>query len=397
VLLTSVSLALLGLSVWPDLPAVNQDEYLSLFPVSWFDKEPEARSSGLYPYTENHFGLTAPMRAYPYVGAFRAYIYAAADLPTTVDAFRTSKLILVWGLFSLVLLACWRISGRSSIASLVCLGWLLADLALVILGICDPGQQIFSLTAGVALYLLIFTLLKAPAWWKIWPIALVVFVGEWDRVNFLWFVASGLAACAVAALAGPWRSAWRTLAVAGIGCALGLLGTALLVPDYYHQLLAGAERSIGTFDWPALWRHWELLFTRLDPFGAYHIIVDTSSPGHRDLFAAYRWFWILLYLALIAWGLCWGLWRLKSRPDPARALLFHSTFMASLLYLIIKTSDSWASHHMLTLKPFAYMGLGLLAAALFSAPRLRRVFSALLIVLWPGTRSTHGGRPRLRL
>ena len=58
--------------------------------------------------------------------------------------------------------------------------------------------------------------------------------------------------------------------------------------------------------------------------------------------------------------------------------------MASLLYVIIKTSDSWAAHHVLLLKPFAYIGLGVLAAAVYSAPRAKRALSAVLILLWVG-------------
>jgi hypothetical protein len=383
-LLSGLGLALLGLVLWPSLPPVSQDEYLPLFPISWFDKEPDARSSALNSYSDPVFGHVLPLRSYPYVGAVKAYAYAATFLPTTINVYRASKLVLVWGLFSIVLLACWKVSRGSPLACGICLAWLLSDLALVVLGICDAGTMIPSLVFGCSLFVLLLSAMDSPRWWMIFPIALVVFLGEWDRVNFLWFVASGLAACTAASVVGPLRRSISGMSIAVTGCALGLTGTALLIPDYPRMVLSGAESSIGTFDWTALWEHWVLLFTRLDPFSAYHLNVDTSSPMLASAYEAYRWIWIMLYLLIILVGLVWAMVRLKKSPEQARALIFLSAFMASLLYLIVKTSESWGSHHVMALKPFAYIGLGVLATVVYSAPRIRRPLSVALVVLWLG-------------
>lgn len=383
-LLAGLGLAILGLALWSDLPAVNQDEYLSLFPITWFKKEPEARSAALYGYSENLFGHAVPMRSYPYVGALKAYIYAATFLPTTIDVYRAAKVVLLWALFSVILLGCWRVSRGSALACAVCLGWLLSDIALVVLGATDPGQQILSLTLGACLFVLLLFLMESPRWWYIVPIAVVVFLGEWDRVNFLWFVASGIAACTAASLAGPWRNSLRGMAVAITGCATGLAGTAFLIPDYPKMALAGAETSIGTFDWLGLWQHWQVLYPRLDPFGAYHIFLNTAAPVYNEIYATYRWTWSLLYVVIVAAGLFLGLARLRKNSQLARPLLFHSAFMGSLLYVILKTSESWASHHVLVLKPFAYLGLGVLTAALISSPRMKYWLSTAMILLWVG-------------
>jgi hypothetical protein len=383
-LLAGLGLAFLGLVLWPSLPPVSQDEYLSLFPIAWFDKEPEARSSALSSYSDRVLGHVLPLRSYPYVGAVKAYAYAATFLPTTIEAYRASKLALVLGLFSIVLLGCWKVSRGSPLAAGICLAWLLSDVTLVVLGICDAGTMVPSLVFGCCLFALLLSAMDSPRWWKILPIALVVFLGEWDRVNFLWFVASGLAACAAASVVGPPGRSIGGMTIAVIGCALGLAGTALLIPDYPKMVLSGAENSIGIFDWPALWEHWTLLFTRLDPFGAYHLYVDVASPVHANVYEAYRWISIMVYLAIILAGLVWALVRLRKRPEVARPLIFLSAFMAFLLYLIVKTSESWGSHHVMALKPFTYIGLGVLAAAVYSAPRVRRPLGAALILLWLG-------------
>jgi hypothetical protein len=383
-LLAGLGLALLGAALWPSLPPVSQDEYLPLFPIAWLDKEPEARSSALSSYSDRVFGHVLPLRSYPYVGAVKAYAYAATFLPTTINVYRASKLALVWGLFSIVLLGCWKVSRGSPLACGICLAWLLSDLALIVLGICDAGATVPGLVLGCGLFVLLLSAMDSPRWWKILPIALVVFLGEWDRVNFLWFVASGLAACTAAFLVGPPRRSIGGMTIAVAGCALGLAGTALLIPDYPRMVLAGAEKSIGTFDLPALWEHWTLLFTRLDPFGAYHLYANVSSPIHASVYEAYRWISISVYLAIILAGLVWALARLRKSPEVARPLIFLSAFMASLLYLIVKTSESWGSHHVLALKPFTYIGLGVLAAAAYSAPRAMRPLSAALILFWLG-------------
>jgi hypothetical protein len=226
--------------------------------------------------------------------------------------------------------------------------------------------------------------MESPRWWYIVPIATVVFLGEWDRLNFLWFVASGIGACTAASLAGPWRNSLRGMTIAVVGCAAGLAATALLIPDYAKMVLAGAERSIGIFDWLALWKHWQVLTPRLDPYGAYHIFLNTAEPKHAEFYVIYRWVWSLLYVAIVAGGLFLGLARLRKCSELARPLLFYSAFLASLFYVIIKTTDSWGSHHVMVLKPFAYLGLGVLAAAFISNSRMKYWLSAAVVLLWVG-------------
>src|SRR3972149_1063375 len=69
IILSGVALLALALALWPGLPPVNQDEYLPLLPMSWFTKEPNARTSLLRSYVIRVLGRDVPALAYPYAGS----------------------------------------------------------------------------------------------------------------------------------------------------------------------------------------------------------------------------------------------------------------------------------------------------------------------------------------
>lgn len=382
---TALGLAAAGCLLWPGMPSIHQDEYLPLFPITWFTKQPSALSSDIHPYTREMFGRVFPVLSYPYLGAVKAYAYLALGLPTTPGAYRILQLALLGVLFVVVLRACWRLSGRSRLACAVCIVLLLADTGLVILGILDEGNQVPSLFFGTLLFLCLYSLVESPRVWKILPIAIVVFVGELDRVNFLWFVGAGLAGCVAAALVGPlWRSL-GVVTVAVLGCALGLAGAARVLPNYPSMVWRGMQQSIPTFDVSALWRHWLVLFPQLDPYSAYHRYVDTSATAHASSYAAYRWAWMALYVAIVATCALWGLSLARRRRELARPMLFLAAFMSALLFVIVKTNESWSAHHIFLIKPFAYVGMGLLAAQAAAAPGVRRALAAFVILLALGS------------
>ena len=384
VLLAGAGLALLALFLWPRLPPVNQDEYLPLFPTSWFRKAPAARSEALYGYSIRLFDHQVPVRSYPYLGAVEGLLYAATFLPPTLHVYRAAKLSLVWGIFAAMLCACWRLSGGSRAACWWCLAFLLSDVALVVLGITDRGTHFMILALGSCLFVLLFSVVQSPSYWKVLPLALVAFLGGWERVNFLWFVGAGLAACATTALVDGIRRSVRVLSITAAGCVLGLAGALRLIPDYRGMLLAGAEKSIALSDLPALWEHWIMLFYRLDPFGAYHSYANADAALHDFWYGLYRWAWTLLYVGIV--GACTGLGLARARRDPdrARPLLFLAAFLGVLLLLIVKTYESWAAHHVLVLKPFAYLGLAVLFAAVRVPPRLRGALGIALGLLVVG-------------
>lgn len=371
VLLAGAALVVLAVALWPGLPPVDQDEYLPLLPMSWLTKTSAARSSALDWYSTRLFGHWVPVRSYPYVGAVKAFLYAATFLPTSVDVYRAAKLFLVWILFGLLSLSAFRLSRGRAVASLCCLSLLLSDVSLIALGIMDAGTEFMSLLFGSALLLLLYSTAEAPRWWKLLPIAFVVFLGEWDRVNFVWFIGSALAGSAAALLAGSLGVAMRALLVSAAGCALGLYGVVRLVPDYVNQARLGIERSIPLTDLPRLWRHWLVLFERFDPFGAYHCYVSMATPPHAGLYVAYRWGFSIFYLLVAGACAALGLLRLWRRREMAGPPLFLGGYLASLLGVILKTNDAWASHHILLVKPYAYLAFGVLLGGVLSAPRWR--------------------------
>jgi hypothetical protein len=371
-LVATLGLAAVAFLLWPGMPPIHQDEYLPLFPITWFIKEPAARSHGLHPYVRETFGVALPVLSYPYLGAVKAYAYLALGLPTTPEAYRLLQLALLGALVVIVLRACWRLSGRSVLACAVCLALLLADTGIVTLGILDEGNQIPSLLFGALFVLGLAWVADAPRASKVLPLALVVLVGELDRVNFLWFVGAGLAGCVAAAVADPVRRSARVLAVVAVACTLGLAGAVAVVPQYASKIWEGMQQSIPTFDVAALWEHWTVLFAQLDPLSAYHRYVDVQKPAHATAYVVYRWTWTLAYAAVVAGAAIVGLAGARRRPDRARPLLFLAAFSATLLFVIVKTKESWSAHHVFLVKPFAYVTLGLLAAEAGDRPRLRR-------------------------
>ena len=381
VVATALGLGLVAAAMWPGLPAIHQDEYLPLFPLTWFAKEPAAQSSGIYPYLRQLLGWTFPALSYPYLGAVKAYVYLALHLPTTPDAYRLLQTALLGVVLVLAVRLCWRLSRGSAFACAVCLALLLADAGLVTLGILDEGNQIPSLAFGTLLLLALWSVVEAPRWWKVPTVALVAFAGELDRINFLWFVGAGLAGTVAAALVGPLRRSAAGVLAAALGCALGLAASFGILTGYPAMVRAGMAASIPTFDLPALWAHWLELFVQLDPWAAYHRYVDTAGTARPRLYAAYRWTWMAAWVAVAA-GLAGGaLGRARRRPESARAMLFVAATMTALLFLVVKTKESWSAHHVFLVKPFAYVGAGLLAAALPA----RRVVAAAVAVLALGS------------
>jgi hypothetical protein len=360
-------LAVLTPFLWPHLPPIHQDEFLPLLPVSWFHKPPAARGVAAAPYVRPIFGYQVPLRSYPYEGSFKGLVYAATHLPASVPVFRATNLLLVWLLLAAVLHLTYRVGSRSPEAAAWCLLFLLTDVACVVLGITDLGRFV-SLLLGICLLTLLFTTVERPAWWKPLPIALVVFLGEWDRLNFVWFVLAGLAGIAAASLAGPLRRAVYGTILGVVGCAAGLAALDRLIPDYRRAMLAGAGKSWKVLDLTQLRNHFDLLVVYLDPFGAYHRYVNVLIPPHPTLYTAYRWAFCLLYAGVTVALAVRGLTTIRRAPERARGLLFVSAVLVAMPLLILGTGDAWAVHHVLPVKPLAWVGLGLTLAHL--RPRL---------------------------
>src|SRR6185503_16450775 len=90
-----------------------------------------------------------------------------------------------------------RLSGWR--AALLCLALLVPDHGLVYLGVTDIGRP-NSLTLSLLLLLAASAHADHPRWRTALTIALLVFVGTWTRIDFVWFVGAAIGACLAADL-----------------------------------------------------------------------------------------------------------------------------------------------------------------------------------------------------
>lgn len=382
ILLGGLALLALALWLWPGLPPVNQDEYLPLLPMSWFIKEPNSRTSLLRSYVIRVLGYDVPALAYPYVGSLKGLLYAATSFPALIPTYRRANLFLVGCFFSLVLWATSKLSRGSLVAAKLCLVFLIADTSLIVLGITDEGPIMIGLILATVLLMLLTSAVEAPRWWLALPVALVVFLGVWDRLNFVWFVAAGLMGCAAASIARPLRDAARLLTISAIGCAIGLAAAAYFLPQYTKAVLAPGK-GIPVRDLTRLWEHWIMLMNVLDPFAAYHRYISVNSifDSGRALYVAYRWVFSILALTVMVASLRVAALRLRQANHCAGLLLFLGAFLVSLFVSIIKTAHAWSSHHIILVKPFVYIAL---SSLLVETTRFRGPLIALAALLATG-------------
>src|SRR3989441_12368622 len=106
-----------------------------------------------------------------------------------IGAYRSSILSWTWGLVEMIVALFLRLSGW--LAALLCLSLLVPDHSLVYLGVTDIGRP-NSLTLSLLLLLVTCRHVDRPRWRTAVPVALVVFVGTWTRLDFIWFVAAAV-------------------------------------------------------------------------------------------------------------------------------------------------------------------------------------------------------------
>ncbi|MGE0455305.1 MAG: hypothetical protein AB7O37_15630 [Vicinamibacteria bacterium] len=350
----------LGLLVWPSLPPVNNDEYLPLLPLAFFDRPAEARSSLLAPYLGEAFGVTLPLKSYAYVGSLKGLLYAASGLPAEVTPHRAANLALLAIAFGLLAESALALSGGSTTAAGLVLALLASDVSLVVLGICDEGPIVLGLLLAAALLRLAWGLVASArprAFAGVCLIVLVTALGVWDRLNFLWFVgAFGGGALGAALVRGQARRGLAVLAAmaTGVGVAFASLSHSL---EHLREGLAG---RVPWTEGARLFSHASVLAALADPFRAYHRYVETGAQAGDA--------WLLAYRVLLLGGTALALLaalafvtRGPARPAAA-GLAMSGLAMAILVAALVSTSRAWASHHVAPLRPFAFLLLALVLA-----------------------------------
>lgn len=356
-----------GLALRPGLPPLHQDEYLHLLPLTWSRKLPEARSSLLEGYSREVFGRKLPLRSYSYCGAVKTLPYMAVGLPVSPDTMRACQILLTIAVYLAALFACLQVSGWSLAAAVGCLGLLLADIPLQFHLIADSGHMSMGLLLALGAFGLSASLIQSPRLWNALALALVAFLGEWDKVNFLWYAGAALAGCAAAGLAGPPRAGALAAGVLSAACAAGIWSALWLIPSYRGTIAEGLASSLplaGPFE---LLRHAVELMGLLDPFQTYHRYADVTSSPRPALYASYRVSFTLFY-HLAAGCAALAAHKLRTSRQEARPLLFMAAFLPALLLAIVKTRMAWGAHHIVVIKPFAYIAFGALFGHFWTAP-----------------------------
>lgn len=360
--------------LWPHLPPLFEDEILPLVPLVPLLKEPGAYGDAFL--ANRHvdvFGYPIALVSYVIEGPLKALCYAAV-LPLTraayrpehiIAAYRASNLVWTWALFGLILAACRALAGWR--AALLCLALLVPDHSLVYLSLTDLGRP-FQLLFGLLLLLVLCRHVDEPRWRTVLPVAVVTFLGEWNRADFLWFMAAGLGGCVVVDLL------LRRLATPAVlaGYLVGLGLTYAVVPQYLEVVTMGAGHHIPLTDLPRAWAHLRALTVMMDPWGAYHRHLDVGAQLFDGPYVAYRW----AYLGLCAVvPVALGVSGLRARRA---AYLVLAVFPPLLLAAIAGTAETYEVHHVTIVKPVLYVAASVLAAHL-AGPR-----RAPVLIAWAG-------------
>lgn len=346
-------------ALWPSLPAVNQDEYLSLAPLTWFSKPPQARSPDLAQLEGEFLGVRFPNRAYSYVGAVKAFMYHTTGLSTELSSLRAFNAAVFAVFFFLSCLITINASVAPWTALAIFTGLFVTDTSLIVLAITDEGPIVVGFLFAALLVMTVLSTLTRPSL-RLWPALVVIaFVGVWDRINFVWYLAAALAGTVIVeVLLERERRGLRVVLVATAALA-ALLALHLVVPPYIEILLKGIVGGHAATDFA---RHLRTLLAYTDPFGAFHRYVDVGDAASTRIYLAYRALFCFGCLGVIAACVWQGTARRRADPVHARGLLFFGAFVGTVALAIVATPHTWSSHHIVLCKPFLYIATALLVA-----------------------------------
>jgi len=337
--LAGLALAPAVVALWPHLPPLFEDELLPLVPVAAFLKTPDAWGGALLsnphvdvagrPILLVSYVIEGPLKALAYVLAL-PLTRAAYRPESLIAAYRASNVAWTWALFATVLGTCRALGGWA--AALLCLALLVPDHAFVYLGLTDLSRPL-HLIFGLVLLRLLCRHVDSPRRMDVVSIAVVTFLGFWNRADFLWFTAAGVVACLVVDV-----SLRRTTTVAAVvGSAIGIALVGALVPTYLAAVRGG--HRIALLDVPRLWAHLGDLAYLMDPFGSYRRHLDVGPHVGDFVYVAYRRAWVCACV-VVAIGL--GAVGLGARRG---AWVVAALFPLLLLAEVVDTAETYEVHH----------------------------------------------------
>lgn len=339
---------------------VNQDEFLPIFSKSFIEKNDFAKGALSRPYSKNILGKQFPVLSYPYIGSLKGILYHLSGWPSSVTAYRAFNLIILCFLLVAVVSYTDQFYQSNWLTKLFFTGLLFGDISFLVISVTDEGPILLNMLFGI-IYVRLLYPEQSLTWWKILLVGLAVFLGVWDRINFIWFALAGIGSSIIILMLCRTLKVFVYVITMIIATFIGLLGVYWLIPSYFSKLQKGAENSIPLNDFSGLWDHWQMLSHLINPFTAFHRYVDVTSIPTPLLYNIYEWtIWFFL-LAAFLYG-CFFLIKSRLKNDPTTSqLLYLILVLASLCFIIVKTRESWSSHHIITIKPYLYLVVSLLA------------------------------------
>ncbi len=363
-LLAALAILPATICLWPHLPPLFEDEVLPLVPLVPLLKEPAAYGGAFlsnqhvdvlgYPVCLVSYVIEGPLKALAY--ALVMPVTRAAYRPESlIVAYRLSNVVWTWLLAATLLGTCRALGGWR--AALLCLGLLVPDHALVYLGLTDLGRPIHLIFALILLRL-VCRHVDAPRRLDVLVVGLVAFLGIWNRVDFLWFVAASLVGALVVDVCLR-----RTTSVALAGAYALALGLTYLVVPRYLEAVSGGHR-IALAEVGTLWHHLRALAVMMDPFGTYRRHLEVGPHLMDAAYVGYRYAYVTACLVVSA-GLA-GLGLRTGRGAYVVAGLFPSLLLAA----VVDTTETYEVHHVAVIKPALYVAASVLAAELVAWRRL---------------------------
>jgi len=120
----------------------------------------------------------------------------------------------------------------------------------------------------------------------------------------------------------------------------------------------------------------------MNPFSAYHRYINVNIEPTPLLYNVYEGaIWFFLFITI-----CYGVFLtakgLANKENAKTQYIYIITVTTLLFFLIIKTRESWSSHHIIIIRPFLFLALTLVAIeATARAPVFRKLAVALLSLI----------------
>ena len=352
---------------------VNQDEFLPVFSKSFLEKSDFAKGSLSQPYSKSIFGKNFPVISYPYVGSLKGLLYYLSQWPSSVTAYRLFNLFLLLGLTAALVNYADNFRPGNRLIKFFFIGFLLGDISFLVLALTDEGPILLNMFFGVLYIRLIFPDQKF-AWWKVFIVGFAVFLGVWDRLNFAWFIVAGLGSSLIVLLIKRNKKVLVYALTTVTATIVGLGGVYWLVPSYYSILKRGASKSIALYDFKELWDHGLMLSDVMNPFSAYHRYINVNHGPTPFLYNVYEGAIWLFFAVAFCYGVFFIIKSLANKEKATAQYIYIITVTILLVFLIIKTRESWSSHHIIIIRPFLFLAVTLIAIDATAGKQVMRKF-----------------------